>query len=333
MRVALLAGEASGDQLAASLARALPGASLWALAGPALRALDVEPLGAIEELSIVGFPARELPRLLALRSRVRRELRRVRPDVVVTVDSPSFTLRTAAGLGIPHLHWVSPQIWAWRRHRAARIARSTDALAALLPFEPGLYAGTGLDVRFTGHPAAAGGLVPLGTAVGLAAGSRPSERARLGPAFRAALRGLDVVEAVPPGRAPVMPEARHVTGVPALAGEVRAALVCSGTATLELAARGVPMVSAYDVPRLTRAVARRLLHIDTVTLPNLVLGRRVVPELLDAPRPDVLRAALDRVLEAPEVQRDAFAELEGLLAPEGSVERVAQWVEALGRRG
>ncbi len=328
LRAVLVAGEASGDQLGAMLAARLGRSVVGGVVGPRMRAVGVPELAGVEALSLVGLDPSGALRALRLLGELRRSVDMLRPTVVITIDAPSFTLRLARKLTVPVLHWVSPQVWAWRPGRVRRIARTVDGLACLLPFEAGWY--PNLDARFTGHPLAGADPVALGPAVGLAAGSRPAERERLGPIFREALAGLPVVEAVPPGGRPVVPSAKRVTGVAALAGKVRAVLVCSGTATLELAVRGIPMVSAYAPDLLTRTVARRLLRVDTLCLPNLILGQKVVPELVERPRPADLRRALDGVLDQPRVQREAFRELRPMLRPEGAVERVARWARELG---
>lgn len=292
-------------------------------------AAGVTSLADVDDLGLLGLPIRDGPRLLALLARLHREVHRLRPDVVVSVDSPSLFLRWVRGLPFPKLHWVSPQLWAWRARRAARVARSVDTLTCLLPFEPGLYRGTPVRARFTGHPAAAGHVQPLGRKIGLVAGSRRRERERLGPLFRSVLQGFEVIEAVPEGLPPVLPEAERVTGAGALGGKVRGALVCSGTASLELAVAGVPQVVAYAVPAITRAVARRMLHVDAVSLPNLVLGRRVVPEHLGNPDAIALRRSLACILAHPEEQRRGADELRQLLQPDDAVARVAHEVRRL----
>lgn len=288
-----------------------------------MRQVGVRALHRAEDLSIVGIPGpTALRRLAAIGRDVRAALLRFRPDVVVSIDSPSFNLRLVRQLPFPRLHWVSPQVWAWRPDRVKRIARSVDALATLFPFEPALYRGTGLRAVFTGHP-----LMDLpwsvnGTHTGVALGSRASERRRLGPVFEQATRGLAVLEAVPMGQAPWFPN--RVAGIEGLCNQVERALVCSGTATLQLAAMGIPMLAAYQTDRVTYGLGRRLVRLPSIVLPNLVLGRHVVPSVVQTLNPHDLRNRLERLdLEG---QRNSFAELRYLLRPSGAVSRVAEMV-------
>lgn len=331
MRLALIAGERSGDMLGAALARAL-GAQAIGVVGPAMRDAGVRPIASVDALSAVGLGVlADLPRLAALSRRVQRDVLADRPDLVVTIDAPSFTLRLGRAwraAGIPVLHWVSPQLWAWRPGRADRVAASCDALACLFPFEPGLYATTPLDARFTGHPAASAPRSPRPSALGIAAGSRPAERRCLAPVLRAVAAGWQgpVVEAVPPGLEPVVPGARVVRGVPALAQQVARAVVCMGTATLELAAAGVPMVAVYRTGPVTWQVGRRVVRVGQLSLPNLVLGRDLVPEILqDLRAADVLRA-LERLTDA---DGDALREVQEILRPDRAVDAVAELARAV----
>ncbi len=302
MRIALLAGERSGDVLGASLASELQqrrSVQLCGVVGPAMELAGVESIGRTDALSIVGLTAvvAELPRLWRLANQLEHDLVKRAPDCVVTIDSPSFHLRLAPRLrrrGLRVVHWVAPQVWAWRRHRAARVARSVDQLACLFPFEPALF---GDNARFTGHPAVQQPISLRPDALGIAAGSRASERSRLGPVFRqvAIELGWPVVEAVPPGMQSVVPGAVEVDSVSELAQHVRFALVAAGTATLELAVAGVPMVAAYQLDPATFHIARRLVRVRSVVLPNLLLGRDLVPEHVQDLDPRAIRADLERL--------------------------------------
>ncbi len=210
--IGLVAGEASGDLLAAALIAALrerfPGAHFTGLAGPAMRAAGCEALGSSDELAVMGLvePLRHLPRLLALRARLQATFIERRIDLFVGVDAPAFNLGLARRLrrqGIRTAQYVSPQVWAWRRGRVPGIARSVDAVLCLLPFEPEAYAGHPVRAEFVGHPLAhqvamdsgrlgareALGLGREETVVAILPGSRDGEVRRLGADFaRASLR-------------------------------------------------------------------------------------------------------------------------------------------------
>ncbi|CAN5189590.1 lipid-A-disaccharide synthase [soil metagenome] len=163
MRIALVAGEASGDLLGAGLAtellRRVPGVELAGVGGPGMRAAGVDTWIDSEELAVMGLAEvlRHLPRLLRLRRGLRERLLAWKPDAFVGIDAPDFNLGLERALklsGIPTVHYVSPSVWAWREGRAAKIGRSADLVLCLFPMEPPIYARHGIDARFVGHPLA-----------------------------------------------------------------------------------------------------------------------------------------------------------------------------------
>jgi lipid-A-disaccharide synthase len=208
-RVALVAGEASGDQLGAGLVQALrarfPDATFAGVGGDAMRAAGLDAWHDSGELAVMGLSEvlRHLPRLLRLRADLARRIHDWKPDVFVGIDAPDFNLgleRRLKRRGIPTVHYVSPSVWAWRQGRAARIGRSADRVLCLFPMEPEIYARHGMDARFVGHPLAdamplepdreaarASLALPPGVPlVALLPGSRGSEIERLAPDFLAA---------------------------------------------------------------------------------------------------------------------------------------------------
>ncbi len=212
MRVALVAGEASGDLLGAGLVEALaarvPGLRCEGVAGPAMQAAGCEALAESEELAVMGLvePLRHVPRLLRLRRRLRRRWLAAPPDVVIGIDAPDFNLgleRALKAAGIPTVHYVSPSVWAWRQGRVRKIDRAADLVLCLLPFEQRFYDRHGVPAEFVGHPLA-DRLPPLDDPaaarrrLGIAArrvvtvmpGSRLSEVGRLGPVFAGAAARL-----------------------------------------------------------------------------------------------------------------------------------------------
>jgi lipid-A-disaccharide synthase len=213
LRVALIAGEASGDQLGAELMRALRAKhsdiSFEAVAGPKMRAEGCRSLGDIKELSVMGLTEvlKDLPRLLRLRRELGNYLIEERPDVVIGIDAPDFNLGLETRVrkaGIPTVHYVSPTVWAWRPGRVKTVARAADLLLCLFPFEPECYQETDLRAVFAGHPLTSEIPAPMDmqTAraelglpggkrfVALLPGSRQSEIQRLGPLFLRAARLL-----------------------------------------------------------------------------------------------------------------------------------------------
>ena len=372
--VFLVAGEPSGDviggRLMAALKRRTGGAIRFAgIGGERMAAEGLESLFPMNELSVMGL-VEILPKAWHLLRRIRQTSDAVlerRPDAVVTIDSPGFSLRLAdrlAGHGIKRIHFVAPQVWAWRPGRAVKIARLLDHLLTLMPFEPPYFTRHGLACTFTGHPIVENGAdcgdrdrfraihgipndAPL---LCILPGSRVGEVDRLLPVFAETVDRLAVER----------PQLRAVViAAPTVADRVRdgvsrwpvpttivegdaakydafaacdAALAASGTVTLELALAGAPMVVAYRANPVTAWIGFRLIKIPYVALVNVVLGRKAVPECLQANcRPDLLEAALAPLLDDPEAaaaqRRDCAeaARLVGLGGPPPS-ERAAEAV-------
>lgn len=355
-RIALLAGEASGDLLGGAIAEQLRqrgGAlDLVGVVGPRMRQAGVRPIGDIEELSVMGLAEvlGEIPRLLRLRRRLLDALRELRPNVVLSIDAPDFHLglqRRLQGTGCRRVHLVSPTVWAWRPGRTRTVAASVDRLLCLYPFEPECYAGLDLAVDWIGHPLAdelepgdaaaaraALGLPVQGPVLAMLPGSRRGEVARLMPEYA---RAADWLLARMPDLRIVVPVARRDLREPVAAavastarpdaftlleGQARAAmtasdcaLVASGTATLECMLLGRAMVVAYRVAPLTEVLLRRvgLLKVRSVSLPNLVAGEPLVPELLqEQATGPTLGAHLYRLLTRDDLRREQtrrFAEL------------------------
>ncbi len=352
MRLFISAAEASGDRLAADLVQTLrqrhEGLEVRGLAGPALRAQGVEAVALAEEVSVMGIAEvlAQLPRLLGVRRRVRRALAEG-ADLLVVVDAPDFNLplaRLARSLAIPVVFYVSPQVWAWRRRRAGRIAALAEDVLCLLPFEPPHYHRHGGTATFVGHPVA-GRLAPSaerGSHWAVLPGSRRSELARHLPVFRAAVAALrrrlpdaEVRLPLAPGLSPAdLGELDDIDVVQDLQEAVtgaRACLVASGTATLEVACLGVPMIVAWRGHPLTYWIGRALVrHISWIALPNLVAGRAVVPEFIQHLDPEVLAEAW--IAAADSDQRQALAGVRGVLAGEDAVARAADRVGAVLRR-
>lgn len=211
--IALVAGEASGDNLGAALIDVLrarlPGVRIVGVAGPRMRAAGCEALADSEELAVMGLTEvlRHLPRLLKLRRRLVAELTQLRPDVFVGIDAPEFNLGLAARMkarGIRTVQYVSPQVWAWRQGRVRGIGEACDRILCLLPFEPAFYERYGIAARFVGHPLAdqfpmrpdrdaaraALGLGATDTVVAVLPGSRMGEVSRLAEPFAGAAAWL-----------------------------------------------------------------------------------------------------------------------------------------------
>lgn len=351
------AGEASGDEHGARLARELrdrdPEVRLVGLGGSRMAAEGVELLADLDLLAVMGVAevVTRLPRLLALGRRVRRFLLRESVDLFLPIDYPGFNLPMAARArrrGVPVLYYIAPQVWAWRPGRARRLAEAADLVCVVLPFEKAFLERHGARARFVGHPlldaprlrdeegaerAEAGRAV-----LGLFPGSRAQEVSRMLPPF---LRASEILRRERPGldvlvaRAPDLPRSAYDGVDPAVLrppGEVlagaTAALTKSGTSTLQLALAGVPMVVGHRVHPVTYWIARRLVEVDHLALANLVAGRRLVPELVqDEMTPERLAGAVSPFLEprSPERLRvlEGLEEVGGRLGEPGGSARVA----------
>jgi lipid-A-disaccharide synthase len=265
---------------------------------------------------------RELPRIRGILRVLVEEARRRRPRVAVLLDSPDFNLRLAARLrplGIPVVLYISPQLWAWRQGRVRVVRRLASEVLCILPFEPGFYEEHGVPARYVGHPLvddlAREGLYPRPesnrqrSGLALLPGSRAMEVRSLLPTMLEALHGLDevslsdVVLLEAPGLGPVIDEVvdrygrevavERVSGADRRLALARSAVAwtASGTATLECALVGTPMVVGYRLQPLSYALARWLVRVPHVALANLIAGSRVVPELIQSRwRADRLRA-------------------------------------------
>ncbi len=352
--VFMVAGEASGDligaRLMAALKRRTGGAVRFAgVGGELMMAEGIESLFPISELSVMGLleVAPHVPRLLRRIRETAAAARRLRPNAVVTIDSPEFNFRVAqrlVGAGMPLIHYVAPTVWAYRPKRAEAIAKFLDHLLLLFPFEPPFFEAVDLPHTFVGHPLveeaieAADGqafrarhnILPDTAVVAVLPGSRHSELIRHLPVFERTLAALGARRAglhlLMPVVSPLVTELKSAVanwGLPLTVVEGKAekyaafaasdvALAASGTVTLELAFAGVPMVVAYRANWLTAALARRLLRVPHVAMVNIVLGRGVVPEFLQENcRADRLMPALEHLLadrRARRAQIDAYQE-------------------------
>ena len=324
LRVGIVAGEASGDQLGAALIAALrqrvPELQCFGVAGPKMIAAGCEAWASSEELAVMGLAevVRHLPRLLRLRASLTHRFLASRPDVFVGVDAPEFNLGLARRLhanGLTTVQYVSPQVWAWRQGRVRHMGRACDLVLCLLPFETAFYSRYGVRAAFVGHPLAdqiplevdrgaaraALGLEPSATVVALLPGSRLAEVERLGTDFLQAAAWLagqrpDFVFIAPMASARAREAFRSkLAEVPAtpkillLEGHAQqalaacdAAIVASGTATLETLLSRRPMVVAYRFGALTAFLLRtlRLVKVPYFSQPNLLVGRPLVPEFL-----------------------------------------------------
>jgi len=376
----LVAGEASGDAIGARLIAALrardPGLAFAGIGGERLAEQGVASLFPMRELALMGL-IEVLPNIRNLARRLDQaaaDIAARQPAVLVTIDSPGFTLRLAERvkpLGIPVIHYVAPQIWAWRPGRVAKIKAQVDRILCLLPFETVLFDAAGIPADFVGHPVlesaadggdaarfrAAHGLAPAERVLLVMPGSRRMEAKRLLPVFGETLRllaaripGLRPVVAI----SPVVAEAvragvRDWPGAPILVQGIAdkhdafaasaAGLIKSGTSSLEMAVAGVPHIIAYRLNPITAWIAERVIRVPFASLVNLLAERAIAPEFLQRHAvPERMAAALERLLTDPAAaaaQRAGFAEVLAKLHPPGvrpSEAAAAVVLDAIARR-
>jgi len=374
LRVGMVAGEASGDLLAAHLIRALrarrPDIEFAGIGGARMIAEGFDSHVPMEKLSVRGLAEalRHYREILGIRSRLTRAMLADRPDAFIGVDSSEFNLgleRTLKDAGVPVVHYVSPSVWAWRRRRVKRVARSVNRILVMFPFEPPLYEAAGVPVTYVGHPLA--DMIPFEPAkeearaqlrlpagkliVALLPGSRRSELQYMASAFvLAAHRFRQEVHEVHFVCPMVTRETRELferavhenqrTDLPltllfghsheALAA-ADLALVASGTATLETALFKTPMVIAYRQSPISWAIMRRMLYLPYVGMPNILAGEKLVPELLqDEASPANLAGALLTLLRDTAAQKRQvarFYEMHGVLR-QNTAEKAAEAVLA-----
>jgi lipid-A-disaccharide synthase len=320
LRVALVAGEASGDILGASLMQALrtrhPQIEFIGIGGPLMEAQGLTSYFPMERLAVMGLVEvlGRLPELLSRRRRLVRTLIEAKPDVFIGIDAPDFNLGLELKLrraGIKTVHYVSPSVWAWRQKRVLQIREACDLMLCLFPFEAQFYDDYQVPVRFVGHPLA--DAIPVQTdraaarealelpqdchVVALMPGSRGGEVSRLGELFLDAavrLRTLRpgvrfVLPCASPERRRQLEEMLVGRDLPLTLLNGRshealaacdAVLIASGTATLEALLYKRPMVVAYKVAPLTYRILKRLVKSPYISLPNLLAERLLVPELI-----------------------------------------------------
>jgi lipid-A-disaccharide synthase len=334
-KILISAGEASGDYHGAALARALrelaPGVELRGLGGARMAQAGVDLIADIKDMNVMGLVELlpQLRKILAIKKRTEQTALAWKPDAVVCIDFPDFNLRLAAKLhkqGLRTVYYIPPKLWAWRSWRAKKLKRVIDQVLVIFPFEVAFYETYGIAAEFVGNPLIddcrmAARPHPVGApVVGLVPGSRKGEIATLLPPM---LEAAKLLAERMPGVHFRLPAASSVSDLqlePARAAgieilrrplpEVLAtcdyAWVASGTASLEAALVEVPMVVVYRLNALSFAIARALVNIKHFSLPNILAGREVVPELLQAdvngPR---LAAEAERVL-ADAAARDAL---------------------------
>jgi lipid-A-disaccharide synthase len=345
--------------------RARTGAGIFGMGGPRMAEAGVELIADYHEVAVVGITEvlHKIPAVVRVQNRLANEALRRKANLAILVDSPGTHLGVARRLkqaGIPVGYFIGPQIWAWRAGRVRIVRRRVKKMVVIFPFEEKIYRDAGVPVEFVGHPlvdvvkptltrqqfAAKYGLDPQRPIVALLPGSRKNEIARNYPVIAEACARLvrsggktaqtRFVHVAAPGLEPELfapytpPDVKLVrvenTAYDALAA-CDCAIVASGTATVEAALLGAPMAVVYRVSTLSALIVRRMIRTPFFAMPNLIAGRKIVPELIqDGFTAPAVEAEVRRLIESPDAQaamRADLADVRVRLGSGGAVERAA----------
>lgn len=371
-KIMLVAGEASGDlhggHLAHALKRLVPGIEMSGMGGAEMRRAGVDTLVDIAGVAVVGIweVLAHFGEIKHAFDTLSARLRNDPPALIVLIDYPDFNLRlakVAKAAGVPVVYYISPQVWAWRRGRVRKIAKLVRKMLVVFPFEERFYKDAGVDCAFVGHPlldevrtaeprealAKKFGLDPARPIVGLLPGSRRKELYYHLPVM---LEAYDMLKQKIPGLQAVLPVAgtlglndlspymaghgdvRLVEGdTPGVMSLMDAGMVKSGTATLQTALHGKPMVIIYRLSPLTYHIGKRLIKLKNIGMVNLVAGEEVVPEFVqDAATPEAISSCIYRMICDKTYRDGMVARLDGVserLGGPGASERAAAEIAGL----
>jgi len=359
-KICMVAGETSADRHAAAVIRALkdimPGVEVFGMGGPAMAEAGMECIYGIHGFSVMGF-SDVIPRIRHIHSvyrGLRGAVRERRPEVVVPVDLPDFNMRLAGALkrsGFKILYYIAPQTWAWRRYRARTLSRTTDGLAVIFPFEEAFFSSFGVNARYVGHPLVEeeSARIPPGRwppeKIALLPGSRLHEIRTILPVMIQAKRLVQrqyshIAWHIPvaPGIDPAIVASLADPDIE-LASQVQPAdlaVVKSGTSSFEMALRGIPEIICYRTSELNYRLARAFVRIDRIGMPNIVLGRPAVPELIQGElKPERLAREMVKIIEDRQryVQmQESFDEMRRLLGDASPSRGVAAWIADMTER-
>lgn len=378
LKVYLIAGEPSGDLLGSRLMRALKKQTkghvkFMGVGGETMAQEGLKSLFDIKDLAVMGFMEviPSIPKILKHLNEIVSDIQKKKPDIVMTIDSYSFSARVhkklkAIGFTKPHVHCVAPQVWAWKKGRAKEIGKFVDHLFCLLPDESKYFEPYGMKTTFIGHPVIEGGadkgdgkafrkkyhIPEKAVLLCLLPGSRKNEVKYLLPVFKEAVEELRTKH---PNLYVVVPSVKTVSErvkeklkdwkIPyvMVSGEkeryhafaaANVALAASGTVSLELAMAGVPHLIAYKLSPLTGMLARRLLKIRFVNLLNLLVDKEVIPELLQENcKVDKIVSVVQQLLAHPEQATKESLKRLGLGASESPSDKMAELLQKLARKG
>ncbi len=356
-RILITAGEESADRHAASVVRQIrriiPDVRIFGMGGHEMEEAGVEIIYSMKELSVMGF-SEVLPKLLGILkvySGLKKIIRTMKPDVFIPVDLPDFNMRLA-GFAKKHrvkvLYYIAPQAWAWRAYRARTLAKITDGLAVIFPFEEAFFRKSGVNVKYVGHPFLEENITKPSDAswpvkrIAIMPGSRKDEIVRMLPVMIGAKKiisskidGLEWVIPIAKGLDEIFvkkfldSDIKPVSGIP----DADMAMVKSGTASFETAIKGIPEVICYKTSCINYLLARLFVKVECIGMPNIALGRKVAPELIQHDfTAEGLALELLRFIEDRELfdnAKKAFTELRQNLQGEKASLMVAEWVKEL----
>ncbi len=364
----IVAGEASGDLHGGNLVRAMreidPAISFYGVGGARMRMAGVELVADVADMAVVGLTevVFKLGKILRVRRRLKTLMKEAPPDLVILIDYPDFNLplaRAARKQGIRVLYYISPQVWAWRKGRIETIRKTVDRMVVILPFEEKFYRDAGMEVAFVGHPLLDEistkyarpealnrfGLREESITVAILPGSRQNEVASLLPEMLRACciltEKVSPLQFVLPIAGTLYPNfvreilRRFPVRVNVIRDDIYdviavsdAAIVASGTATLETALLETPMVVVYKVSGVSYAIGRRCIRVKYISLVNLIAGRAVVPELIQSEaNPERIAAEVREIVTRPEKAREMKNALAGIrekLGTPGASRRTAR---------
>ena len=311
-------GDLHGANLVRAMLESDPGLVFYGIGGPKMEAAGVRCLARAGDMAVVGLTEvfSKLGMILGIMRKLKRSLREEKPALIILIDYPDFNMplaRAAKKRGVPVFYYISPQVWAWRRGRIKQLRQCVDRMAVILPFEAEMYRREGMAVEFVGHPLLDGintkyhrneairrfDLCEEGSIIGLLPGSRPGEVTKLLPEMLAAAgiikQELPTAQFVLPladtldrdGMEEMIRPCQEKLNVKIIGNEIYevlavcdAAMVASGTATLETALIGVPMIIVYKISLFTYLMGRIFVNVDHIGLANIIAGKTVVPELI-----------------------------------------------------
>jgi lipid-A-disaccharide synthase len=362
-KIIIVAGEASGDLHGSNLVRSMkalyPRLSIMGIGGNRLKEAGVELIANCSEMGVVGLTevGSKLRQILGVLFRLKSIIRESKPDLVILIDYPDFNIplaKSAKKAGVPVLYYISPQVWAWRKNRIRTLKKVVTKMAVILPFEPAVYKEFGMDVDFVGHPLldiinddiTASPRNVNGFRIGMLPGSREGEIRTILPVM---LESAEILSRKIPGPLSFFLPLAETIDQELIRGflekrnlnveivrediyaQIKAAdavMVASGTATLETALLGTPMVVLYRVSSLTYFAGKCLINVKCISLVNIIAGRIIVPELIqDDMNPQRIADEVAAILEDPHRAEQIRAELKEVktkLGGPGASERAAR---------